>query len=156
MRNLIIIALSGSIILSLSCCGSRIHCYDPSIDFGTEEKLVYKLDKYSKGSDFSNLIESKIDTAKAYNDYNGGNTYSLKSDFDWIITVMETGKIFKVGKIRYETYKAYMTFGDSHGSNTDCSNKAFYTLNGTEHKIEGNAWRYGSGPMAKPDFYITK
>jgi hypothetical protein len=138
-------------------CGSRIKCFNPAVSFGTTELFVYKIDKYTKGSGFTQLIESKTDTAKPYgSNGSGSNTYQLDSDFDWVITVLETNKTFSVEKIRYETYKARTTFGDSHGSNTNCHNTAVYTVNGVEHILQGKAWRYGSGPIAKPDFYITK
>jgi hypothetical protein len=152
MRNLLI-ALSCSIVL-LTSCGSRIHCTDPSLTFGTKEQLAYKLDKYVKGSNFSQLITSDSAVAIPYQT-DGRNTYHMNSDFDWIITVQETGKTYKIEKIRYETYKAYSRFGDSHGSPTNCSNIIFYTLNGTEGKVDGESWRYGSH-NAKVCIYINK
>ena len=158
MRNLIIIALSGSIILSLSCCG-RIKCGDPVVvavfQPDSVSTFIYNVHQYPVGKGFSGNHYSRTDTAR--NDSNGQvKKVELSENYDWVIEIPETGKRYEISNIHHEGKQRYDDGTRVSEMRHYCNRTTYFTLNGTEHKVDGGVYYYSASPKEIPNIYITK
>lgn len=132
------------IITTTTAC-ERVTCKDPELRFhivkvdSNKTRLPYELKRYRKASGFTELLESKTDSALS-------NSYIyITTNDDYVLSFPTKGKEYKISNILREELKGvrhpFQTGGGSC-SVTKCYNYLSYTINGTDKKTGGTKGCY--------------
>lgn len=141
------------ILLTTSAC-ERVKCNDPDLRFhivkvdSNKTRLPYELKRYRKASGFTELLESRTDSALS------DSYIYIKTNDDYVLSLPTKGVEYKISNILREELKGvrhpFQTGGGSC-SVTKCYNYLSYTINGTDKKTGGTKGCYDHYAVAETE-----
>jgi len=162
MRNLLILFIIIS-LFAISCY-RKVTCRNPSLTLyitGIDtitQKCAYEVRRYQSGTNFTVLLDSKIDTAyRDVTEYNSTGYPVVKvdnrtsrtirlTDDDYLVVLPTKGTEYKVENItRTELKGVKQPFGNMSGGSCSvrkCSNSLSYTFDGVHKNIESGSGCY--------------
>ena len=167
MRNLLMSALCCSFLFV--SCGRKVGCRNPSLKLyitgidTVTRKCAYEVRRYQSGTNFTVLLDSRIDTAyKDVIEYNSlgypevkvdkstTRAILLSTDDDYLVVLPSKGTEHKVENItRIELKGIREPFLNTSGGSCSvrkCSNSLSYTFDGVRKNIESGSGCY--------DYYV--
>jgi hypothetical protein len=150
--------LSTLLILSFLYSCRNVACTEPYLilkfKYDYSGYIVYKFERYEKGSGYTKLLFSEIDTARYGNNFPKNSQLDGSSDYN--ITILATGKEYKFSDISYSGKRKTSdgTIAEMSRS-TDCTRNIHYKLNGIDYKVDGAIFS-GTSSRRDIDVEITK
>lgn len=150
------IAIAYLIIACSACRYST--CEEPSISLKFNGQMLYNhfaLNRYEKGSNFTNLISTDTDAVTVSNGKYAGKKYNtLYAGCDYIIEIVGWNKQYKISDINYSGKTKAKDDGLVSENKTRCTRDINYTVNGDEKHIQGSVYSYGNTPYNKAEILI--
>lgn len=166
MKSLLFIAVS-SVILFTSCRFSE--CSNPGValtyKLDSSGILLFEFDTYEKGSGFSKLLSSEQDSAHIDTFYHTqysketivtSNHNQVNDNYDYIITIPATGKIYMISDISHSGKKKVKADGLFSENRTACRRTVSYNVNGQTFTTEGSTYEIGYSIPKSAEITITK
>ncbi len=142
-RTIVVLALVAVSSYFFSC--SRVRCLTPIpyMEFVSDSSIPdtgANVVAYKKGGNFTDMVNSYNNTplvtqyspTTKYLDFgvSGNNPYDIY-DYDWIITLIPSGKVYKLTNFAHGN-SSYRNYGEVRDN---CVNSVSCTVNGSPYKI---------------------
>jgi len=133
-------------------------CTEPVVNLKFNGQMLYNrfaLNRYEKGSNFTNLISTDTDAVTVANGKYAAKKYNtLYAGCDYLIEIVGWNKQYKISDIYYSGKTKAKDDGLVSENKTRCTRDLNYTVNGEEKFMKGAVYSYGNEPANTSEIFI--